>query len=72
VTPHTLGRTFGSSLINAGTPLHVVSHRLGHSNTTVTERAYAQLEAQTAAVSVLRSWPSQRALPSDIVAPVTR
>ena len=54
VTPHTLRRTFGSWLINHGTPLHVVSHLLGHSSTTITERAYAQLEAQTVAASVFR------------------
>jgi site-specific recombinase XerD len=43
VSCHTLRRTFGSDLINRGVRLEVVSKLLGHSNTTVTERAYAEL-----------------------------
>lgn len=43
VTPHTLRRTFGSDLINRGLRLETVSKLLGHANTTITERAYAQL-----------------------------
>ena len=47
MSPHTLRRTFGSDLINRGLRLETVSKLLGHSNTTITERAYAQLLAPT-------------------------
>jgi integrase len=47
VTPHTLRRTFGSYLLNKGVRLEVVSVLLGHSSTQITERAYAELQAQT-------------------------
>jgi integrase len=47
VSPHTLRRTFGSDLINRGLRLEAVSRLLGHSSTTITERAYAQLLAPT-------------------------
>jgi integrase len=43
VSPHTLRRTFGSDLINRGLRLETVSKLLGHSSTTITERAYAQI-----------------------------
>jgi integrase/recombinase XerD len=43
VSPHTLRRTFGSHLLNHGLRLEVVSKLLGHSTTTITERAYAEL-----------------------------
>jgi integrase/recombinase XerD len=43
VTPHTLRRTFGSHLLNNGLRLEVVSKLLGHSRTTITEHAYAEL-----------------------------
>ena len=43
VSPHTLRRTFGSHLLNHGLRLEVVSKLLGHSTTTITEQAYAQL-----------------------------
>jgi integrase/recombinase XerD len=47
ISPHTLRRTFGSDLINRGLRLEAVSKLLGHANTTITERAYAQLLAPT-------------------------
>jgi site-specific recombinase XerD len=47
VSPHTLRRTFGSDLINRGVRLEAVSKLLGHSSTTITERAYAQLLGPT-------------------------
>jgi site-specific recombinase XerD len=47
VTPHTLRRTFGSYFLNQGVRLEVVSTLLGHSSTQITERAYAELQAQT-------------------------
>jgi len=47
ISPHTLRRTFGSDLINRGLRLETVSKLLGHSSTTITERAYAQLLAPT-------------------------
>lgn len=53
VSPHTLRRTLGSSLINSGVPLNVVSKILGHSSTTITERAYAELTSESIAAQVL-------------------
>jgi integrase/recombinase XerD len=53
VSPHTLRRTTGSSLINAGVPLNVVSKILGHNSTTITERCYAELTSESIAASVL-------------------
>jgi integrase/recombinase XerD len=47
VSPHTLRRTFGSSLLNQGVRLEVVSRLLGHESTLTTERAYASLLDQT-------------------------
>ena len=47
ISPHTLRRTFGSHLLNAGLRLEVVSRLLGHSSSAVTEHAYAQLLAST-------------------------
>jgi integrase len=55
VTPHTLRRTFGSQLINAGVRLETVSKLLGHSNTTTTEKAYAELLDATIAAEVLKA-----------------
>jgi len=43
VTPHTLRRTFASSLYNNDLPLDRISRLLGHSSTRVTEEAYAAL-----------------------------
>ena len=43
VSLHTLRRTFGSHLLNHGLRLEVVSKLLGHTTTTITEQAYAQL-----------------------------
>jgi len=54
VSPHTLRRTFGSDLINRGLRLETVSKLLGHSSTTITERAHAQLLAPTIRTELLR------------------
>jgi len=53
VTPHTLRRTFGSYLLNQKVRLEVVSALLGHSSTQITERAYAELQAQTIRTEML-------------------
>lgn len=53
--PHTLRRTFGSHLLNAGVRLEVVSRLLGHANTAITERAYARLEDQTIRDEMMRA-----------------
>jgi integrase len=53
VTPHTLRRTFGSYLLNKKVRLEVVSALLGHSSTQITERAYAELQAQTIRTEML-------------------
>jgi site-specific recombinase XerD len=54
VSPHTLRRTFGSSLINQGLRLEVVSKLLGHGSTTVTEQSYAELLNATIVEEVMR------------------
>jgi site-specific recombinase XerD len=54
VSPHTLRRTFGSSLINQGVRLEVVSKLLGHGSTTVTEQSYAELLNATIVQEVMR------------------
>jgi site-specific recombinase XerD len=54
VSPHTLRRTFGSSLINQGLRLEVVSKLLGHGSTTVTEQSYAELLHATIVEEVMR------------------
>jgi integrase/recombinase XerD len=46
---HCLRRTYGSSLINDGLRLEVVSKLLGHASTVVTERSYAELLNETIA-----------------------
>ncbi len=56
VSPHTLRRTFGSDLINRGLRLEAVSKLLGHSSTTITERAYAQLLAPTIRKELLEAF----------------
>jgi site-specific recombinase XerD len=53
VSPHTLRRTYGSALINNECRLEVVSKALGHANTTVTEKSYAELTAERIASEVL-------------------
>ena len=55
VSPHTLRRTFGSHLLNHGLRLEVVSKLLGHSTTTITEQAYAQLLDDTARRELLHA-----------------
>jgi integrase len=53
-SPHTLRRTFGSSILNRDwTKLTPVSAALGHKNTAVTQRAYAALEQATVARALL-------------------
>jgi site-specific recombinase XerD len=54
VSPHALRRTFGSSLINQGVRLEVVSKLLGHGSTTVTEQSYAELLNATIVEEVMR------------------
>ena len=46
VTPHTLRRTFASSLYNNDLQLDRISKLLGHSSTRVTEEAYAALNGE--------------------------
>ena len=47
VTPHDLRRSFGSLLCNAGVDIYQIKDLLGHSNVTVTQRAYAHLQQST-------------------------
>jgi site-specific recombinase XerD len=56
LTPHTLRRTFGSSLLNQGVRLEVVSKVLGHSNSAVTEQCYAELLQSTISREILSAF----------------
>jgi integrase len=47
LTPHDLRRSFGSLLCNAGVDIYQIKDLLGHSNVTVTQRAYAHLQQST-------------------------
>ena len=53
LTPHRLRRTYGSHLLNNGMRLESVSRLLGHSNTAITEKAYAQLLPETIRAELL-------------------
>src|SRR5262249_2655896 len=53
LTPHRLRRTYGSHLLNGGARLESVSYVLGHANTSITEKAYAQLLPSTVRAEVL-------------------
>jgi hypothetical protein len=48
VTPHTLRRTFATDLLNRGLRIEVVSQLLGHASVATTQKAYAELLAETA------------------------
>jgi integrase len=53
-SPHTLRRTFGSSILNRDwTKLTPVSAVLGHKSTAITQRSYAALEQATVARALL-------------------
>jgi site-specific recombinase XerD len=53
-SPHTLRRTFGSTLLNQGVRIEVVSALLGHKNVAITQKAYAELLQATVAREVRR------------------
>jgi integrase len=54
ISPHTLRRTFGSTLLNQGVRIEVVSALLGHKNVAITQKAYAELLQATVAREVRR------------------
>lgn len=56
VSPHTLRRTFGSALLNQGVRIEVVSALLGHADTRITQKAYAELLQATVAREVRERW----------------
>jgi integrase len=64
VSPHTLRRTFGSTWLNQGLRLEVVSRLLGHESTVTTERSYASLLDSTIAAEVLHLLPTPPIGPS--------
>lgn len=47
--PHRLRKTLGSAAFNAGADLSTISRILGHSSTTITEQAYAELTHESVA-----------------------
>jgi integrase len=53
--PHKLRKTLGSAAFNAGADLSTVSRILGHSSTTITEQAYAELTTDTIARDFLEA-----------------
>jgi integrase/recombinase XerD len=61
ISPHTLRRTFGSHLLNQGVRIEVISRLLGHSNTAITERAYAELEDATIRRELMQAIGTHRA-----------
>jgi integrase len=71
VTFHDLRRSYGSLLINAGTPVEVIQKLLGHSDTRMTLRAYAHVMQKTLRAAVDANLPSFGIEPSN-VAPMTR
>jgi integrase len=56
ISPHTLRRTFGSALLNQGVRIEVVSALLGHADTRITQKAYAELLQATVAREVRERW----------------
>lgn len=54
ISAHTMRRTYGSHLLNSGVRIEVVSKLLGHSSTTITEQAYAQLLPSTISAELQR------------------
>ena len=55
ISPHTLRRTYATDLLNKGLRLEIVSKLLGHANTTITQRAYAQLLDETTRRELLQA-----------------
>lgn len=53
--PHRLRKTLGSSAFNAGADLSTISRILGHSSTTITEQAYAELTTAKVADDFLQA-----------------
>jgi len=53
VTPHCLRRTFATDLLNRGVRLEVVSKLLGHADTRITAKYYAELLPETARAEML-------------------
>jgi site-specific recombinase XerD len=54
VSPQTCRRTFGSTLLNRGASIESVSAAMGHSNTAITQRYYAEMLSATVAAEILR------------------
>jgi integrase/recombinase XerD len=55
VYPRRLRKTLGSSALNSGASLATVSRILGHSTTTITEQAYAEMLPETVAADFLQA-----------------
>ena len=55
MTPHWFRHTHATTLLLAGTPLHVVSRRLGHRSVQTTTNTYAHVTAD-AELAALATW----------------
>lgn len=57
VSPHVLRHTFASRAVDAGIPLHVLQHVMGHASTIMTERYLrAELSRQNVICELERVW----------------
>lgn len=71
-TFHVLRHTYGSSLAMNGVPMGVIAAQLGHSDTRMTEKHYAQLSPSYIADTIRASLPALGDFKPDNVAPMTR
>jgi site-specific recombinase XerD len=53
VSPHTLRRTFATTLINRGVPLLTISKALGHADVSTTAAYYAELMPEQMRMEIL-------------------
>jgi integrase len=71
-TFHDLRRSYGSLLINAGTPLAVISKLLGHGDMRITEKVYARLLDGTLRDALQANLPTFGDTPASNVEPIRK
>jgi integrase len=59
ITFHELRHTYASMLVEAGIPLFVVAHQLGHANTKMVEKHYGHLAPNYIADTIRAAMPYQ-------------